>query len=163
MTTKHGKKRRKDKWFHFHAATLDGSSNHLLSTTVIHNLMDHDATSEDEQPQVDNIKRKEGNRRRKKNQISTLKKIFDLPRLWSWTRCELKAHVESRHTTKSNLFKGCLEAAGPRKVHRAVREVDKTKHVLHIDIAGPSHLFFPLTTVARTSWSVHSDCQAFRS
>ena len=50
---------------------------------------------------------------------------------------ELKAHIESGHTTKSNLRKGCLEAEGPRKVHRTVRDVDKTSHVLHIDIAGP--------------------------
>ena len=51
---------------------------------------------------------------------------------------ELKAHVESGHTAKSNLCKGCLEAEGPRKTHRTVRDVDKASHVLHIDIAGPS-------------------------
>ena len=50
---------------------------------------------------------------------------------------ELKAHIESGHTTKSNLCKGCLEAEGPRKVHRTVRDADKASHVLHIDIAGP--------------------------
>ena len=48
-----------------------GSSNLLSSTTVIHNLLDNDATTEDEQPQVDNIEKKEKNRRRKKNQILT--------------------------------------------------------------------------------------------
>ena len=31
---------------------VDGSSNHLSSTTVTHNLLDNDATTEDEQPQV---------------------------------------------------------------------------------------------------------------
>ena len=41
-------------------------ANHLSSTIVIHNLMDSDATTEDEQPQVDNIEKKENNRRRKK-------------------------------------------------------------------------------------------------
>ena len=45
---------------------LDGSSNHLSSTTVIHNLMDNDATTEDEQPQVDNIEKRERSQRRKK-------------------------------------------------------------------------------------------------
>ena len=39
---------------------LDGSSNHLSSTTMIHNLMDNDDTTEDEQPQVPNIKKQEG-------------------------------------------------------------------------------------------------------
>ena len=46
-------------------ATLDGS-NHLSSTTVIHNLMDSDAIAKNEQLQVDNIEKKEKNRRRKK-------------------------------------------------------------------------------------------------
>ena len=50
---------------------------------------------------------------------------------------ELKAHIESGHTTKSNLCKGCLEAEGPRKSHRTVRDAEKASHVLHIDIAGP--------------------------
>ena len=49
----------------------------------------------------------------------------------------MKDHVESGHTTKSNLCKGCFEAEGPRKVHRTVRDVDKASHVLHIGIAGP--------------------------
>ena len=44
----------------------DGTSNHLSSTTVIHNLMDNDATTEDEQPQVDYITKKEKNRRKNK-------------------------------------------------------------------------------------------------
>ena len=50
---------------------------------------------------------------------------------------ELKAHTESGNTTKSNLCKGCLEAEGPRSVHRTVRDVDTASHVLHIDITGP--------------------------
>ena len=50
---------------------------------------------------------------------------------------ELSEHIISGHTTKSNLCKGCLEAEGPRRIHRSVREVDKATHVLHIDIAGP--------------------------
>ena len=45
---------------------VDGTSNHLSSTTVIHNLMDNDATTEDEKPQVDNIEKKVKNRRKKK-------------------------------------------------------------------------------------------------
>ena len=45
---------------------VDGAFNHLSSTTVIHNLMDNDATTEDEQPQVDNIEKKEENRRKEK-------------------------------------------------------------------------------------------------
>ena len=45
---------------------VDGTSNHLSSTTVIHNLLDNDATTEDEQPQVDNITKKEKSRRKKK-------------------------------------------------------------------------------------------------
>ena len=48
------------------ADVVDGTSNYLSSTTVIHNLMDNDATTEDEQPQVDNIMKKEKNRRKKK-------------------------------------------------------------------------------------------------
>ena len=39
--------------------------------------------------------------------------------------------------TKSNLCKSCLEAEGPRRIHRSIRDVDKATHVLHIDIAGP--------------------------
>ena len=42
---------------------LEFSSNHLSSTTVIRNLKDNDATTEDEQPQVDNIEKKEKSRR----------------------------------------------------------------------------------------------------
>ena len=38
---------------------VDGTFNHLSSTTFIHNLMDNDATTEEEQPQVDNITKKE--------------------------------------------------------------------------------------------------------
>ena len=45
---------------------VDGTSNHLSSTTVIHNLMDNNATTEDEQPQVDDIEKKERNRRKRK-------------------------------------------------------------------------------------------------
>ena len=32
---------------------------------------------------------------------------------------------------------GCLEAEGPRRIHRTIRDIDKATHVLHIDIAGP--------------------------
>ena len=41
---------------------------------------------------------------------------------------ELSDHPRSGHSSKSNLCRGCLQAEGPRKVHRTVR---------HIDIAGP--------------------------
>ena len=50
---------------------------------------------------------------------------------------ELSEHVLSGHVTKSNLCKTCLEAEGPRRIHRSIRDVDKATHVLHIDIAGP--------------------------
>ena len=50
---------------------------------------------------------------------------------------ELKKHIQSGHLTKSHLWKGCLAAEGPRRIHRRVRDVDKATHVLHIDIAGP--------------------------
>ena len=30
-----------------------------------------------------------------------------------------------------------MEADGPRKIHRSVRDIDKATHTLHIDIAGP--------------------------
>ena len=50
---------------------------------------------------------------------------------------ELSDHIISGHVTKSNLRKSCLEAEGPRRIHRSIRDVDKATHVLHIDIAGP--------------------------
>ena len=53
---------------------VDGSSNHLSSATVIHNLLDNDATTEDGQPQVNNIEKKE-NRRRKKTRGHNLEDL----------------------------------------------------------------------------------------
>ena len=50
---------------------------------------------------------------------------------------DLEAHVRSGHVTKSNNCRGCLEAEGPRKLHRGVRDVNEATHTLHIDIAGP--------------------------
>ena len=50
---------------------------------------------------------------------------------------ELSDHLRSGHSTKSNLCRGCLEADGPRKMHRSIRDIDRAMHVLHIDIAGP--------------------------
>ena len=50
---------------------------------------------------------------------------------------ELSDHILSGHVTKSNRCKSCLEAEGPRRIHRSIRDVDKATHVLHIDIAGP--------------------------
>ena len=50
---------------------------------------------------------------------------------------DLEAHIRSGHITKSNNCRGCLEAEGPRKIQRGVRDVDKATHTLHIDIAGP--------------------------
>ena len=38
---------------------------------------------------------------------------------------------------KTNLCRGCLEAEGPRKIHRTIRDIDKATHTLHIDVAGP--------------------------
>ena len=35
------------------------------------------------------------------------------------------------------MCRGCLQAEGPRKVHRTVRDIDRATHTLHIDIAGP--------------------------
>ena len=50
---------------------------------------------------------------------------------------ELAEHVHSGHVKKSNLCRGCLEAEGPRRTHRSIRDIDKATHTLHIDIAGP--------------------------
>ena len=50
---------------------------------------------------------------------------------------ELAEHVDSGHVQKSNLCRGCLEAEGPRRIHRTIRDIDKATHTLHIDIAGP--------------------------
>ena len=50
---------------------------------------------------------------------------------------ELRVHIDSGHTTKCNQCRGCLEAEGPRHMHRSIRDIDKSSHVLHIDIAGP--------------------------
>ena len=52
-------------------------------------------------------------------------------------REELSDHLRSGHSSKSNLCRGCLQAEGPRKVHRTVRDIDRATHTLHIDIAGP--------------------------
>ena len=52
-------------------------------------------------------------------------------------RKELSDHLRSGHSSKSNLCRGCLQAEGPRQVHRTVRDIDKATHTLHIDIAGP--------------------------
>ena len=50
---------------------------------------------------------------------------------------ELAEHLRTGHLNKTNLCRGCLEAEGPRKIHRTVRDIDKATHTLHIDIAGP--------------------------
>ena len=50
---------------------------------------------------------------------------------------ELAEHVDSGHVQKSNSCRGCLEADGPRRIHRTIRDIDKATHTLHIDIAGP--------------------------
>ena len=50
---------------------------------------------------------------------------------------ELAEHVHSGHVKKSNLCKGCLEAEGPRRIHRTIRDINKATHTLRIDIAGP--------------------------
>ena len=39
-------------------------------------------------------------------------------------REELSDHLRSGHSSKSNLCRGCLQAEGPRKVHRTVRDID---------------------------------------
>ena len=49
----------------------------------------------------------------------------------------MSEHIRSGHSCKSNLCRGCLQAEGPRKVHRTVRDIDRATHTLHIDIAGP--------------------------
>ena len=48
---------------------------------------------------------------------------------------ELAEHVHSGHVKKSNLCRGCLEAEGPRRIHRTIGDIDKATHTLHIDIA----------------------------
>ena len=50
---------------------------------------------------------------------------------------ELNDHLQTGHLNKTNLCRGCLEAEGPRKIHKSVRDIDKATHTLHIDIAGP--------------------------
>ena len=50
---------------------------------------------------------------------------------------ELNDHLQTGHLKKTNLCRGCLEAEGPRKIHKSIRDIDKAKHTLHIDIAGP--------------------------
>ena len=50
---------------------------------------------------------------------------------------ELEEHKRSGHITKSNVCRGCLEAKGPRTIHRGVRDMDKATRTLHIDVAGP--------------------------
>ena len=50
---------------------------------------------------------------------------------------ELAEHLRTGHLNKTNLCRGCLEAEGPRKIHRTIRDIDKATHTLHIDIAGP--------------------------
>ena len=49
----------------------------------------------------------------------------------------LEEQVRSGRVTKSNNCRGCLEAEGPKRTHRGVRDVDKATHTLHIDVAGP--------------------------
>ena len=66
---------------------------------------------------------------------------------------ELAEHVDAGHVPKSNLCRGCLEAEGPRRIHRTVRNIDKATHTLHIDIAV---LLSSLMTVLPTSWLVLS-------
>ena len=50
---------------------------------------------------------------------------------------KLRHHIDSGHATKCNQCRGCLEAEGPRHMHRSICDIDKCSHVLHIDIAGP--------------------------
>ena len=52
-------------------------------------------------------------------------------------QAELDYHLQTGHRNKTNLCRGCLEAEGPRRLHRTIRDVDKATHVLHIDISGP--------------------------
>ena len=49
---------------------------------------------------------------------------------------ELEDNVRSEQIKKSSLCRGCLAAEGPRR-HRGIRELEKTTHTLHIDIANP--------------------------
>ena len=50
---------------------------------------------------------------------------------------ELSEHIRPGHSSKSNLCQGCLQAEGPRKIHRTIGDVDRATHTLHIYIAGP--------------------------
>ena len=49
---------------------------------------------------------------------------------------ELEDHIRSGHVTKSNMCRGCLEAEGPRRIHRGVRDVENATQTLDINIAG---------------------------
>ena len=50
---------------------------------------------------------------------------------------ELSDH--SGHSSESNLGRGCLQAEGPRKADRAVRDIDRVTHILHIDRRSRCH------------------------
>ena len=60
-----------------------------------------------------------------------------VPPLNQREREELSDHLRSCHSSNSNLCRGCLQAEGPRRLHKTVRDIDSTTHTLHIDIAGP--------------------------
>ena len=63
--------------------------------------------------------------------------ILPLNQINQREREELSDHLRSGHSSKSNLCRGCLQAEGPRKIHRTIREIDRATHALYIDIAGP--------------------------
>ena len=50
---------------------------------------------------------------------------------------ELSDHIRPSHSSKSNLCRGYLQAEGSRNTHRAIRDIDRATHTLHIDITGP--------------------------
>ena len=62
---------------------------------------------------------------------------------------DLEDHIRSGRVTKSNNCRGCLEAEGPRKMHRGVRDVDKP---LTLVILTLQVLYQIQTTTTPISW-----------
>ena len=58
---------------------------------------------------------------------------------------ELSGHLRSSHSSKSNLCRGCLQAEGPRQVHRTIRDIDRVTLTL-FTLTFPVPL--PLQTMA---------------
>ena len=92
---------------------------------------------------------------------------------WHREQEELSDRIRSGHSSKSNLCRGCLQAEGPRKIHRTIRDIDRATHALHVDIAGPHYHFrrwlyllpswcFTSTRLLRSLWCLEQMVAFFR-